>query len=62
MKCVGNCAVCTLQVDKMACCLVQLLRNSIEIKKMLREDSPVYRDIPGFERIPIEEIGRKTIE
>lgn len=36
-KCVGNCAICKLNVDKMACCMVQLLRNTIEIKKMLRE-------------------------
>ena len=33
MKCVGNCAICTLDVDKMACCMVQLLRNMIEVKK-----------------------------
>ena len=34
-KCVGNCAICTLNVDKMACCLVQNLRLNIEIKGML---------------------------
>ncbi|MBE6542239.1 MAG: right-handed parallel beta-helix repeat-containing protein [Ruminococcaceae bacterium] len=26
-------------------------------KMILSDDSPVYKDIPGFERIPIEEIG-----
>ena len=36
-KCVGNCAICKLEVDKMACCMVQILRNTIEVKKMLRE-------------------------
>ncbi|MBE6542240.1 MAG: right-handed parallel beta-helix repeat-containing protein [Ruminococcaceae bacterium] len=30
-----------------------------EVNRVLRDDSPVYKDIPGFERIPIEEIGRK---
>lgn len=34
-KCVGNCANCTLNVDKMACCLVQILKNTIEMKKMI---------------------------
>lgn len=36
-KCVGNCAICTLNVDKMACCLVQNLRLNIEIKGMLKQ-------------------------
>ena len=36
-KCIGNCAKCPLNVDKMACCLVQILRNTIEVKKMIRE-------------------------
>ena len=36
-KCVGNCAVCALEVDKMACCMVQNLRLNIEIKKMLKQ-------------------------
>lgn len=36
-KCIGNCALCTLQVDKMACCMVQNLRLNIEIKQMLRQ-------------------------
>lgn len=35
-KCVGNCAICTLEVDKMACCMVQNLRLNIEIKGMLK--------------------------
>ncbi|MBE6542238.1 MAG: right-handed parallel beta-helix repeat-containing protein, partial [Ruminococcaceae bacterium] len=30
-----------------------------EVKRVLRDDSPVYKDIPGFERIPVEEIGRR---
>ena len=37
MKCVGNCAVCKLEVDKMACCMVQNLRLNIEIKSMLKK-------------------------
>ena len=35
-KCIGNCAICTLEVDKMACCMVQNLRLNIEIKQMLK--------------------------
>ena len=34
-KCIGNCAKCTLNVDKMACCMVQILKNTIEIRKMV---------------------------
>lgn len=34
-KCIGNCAKCKLEVDKMACCMVQILRNVIEMKKMV---------------------------
>ena len=36
-RCIGNCAQCTLNVDKMACCMVQNLRLNIEIKSMLKE-------------------------
>lgn len=36
-KCVGNCAICTLSVDKMACCMVQILRLNIEIKALLKQ-------------------------
>ena len=36
-KCIGNCALCTLEVDKMACCMVQNLRLNIEIKALLKQ-------------------------
>ena len=55
----GNCAVCTLNVDKMACCMVQLLRNMIEIKKMMKEKEVVPCDIfKGLEDIESEETGK----
>lgn len=58
-KCVGNCAICTLNVDKMACCMVQLLRNMIEIKKMMKEKEVVPCDIfKGLEEIESEETGK----
>ena len=59
MKCVGNCAICTLDVDKMACCMVQLLRNMIEVKKMLRErgNSEACDVLKGLEKIESEEAG-----
>lgn len=37
MKCCGNCAVCDLNVDKAACCQVQILRNVIEVKHLLQQ-------------------------
>lgn len=59
MKCVGNCAICTLEVDKMACCMVQLLRNMIEVKKMLRErgNAEACDVFKGLEEIESEEAG-----
>lgn len=54
-KCVGNCAICTLEVDKMACCMVQLLRNMIEVKKMLRDRGNVGDVFKGLENIESEE-------
>lgn len=37
-KCVGNCAICTLEIkDKIVCCQIQTLRNIVEIKAMLKE-------------------------
>lgn len=57
MKCVGNCAICTLNVDKMACCMVQILRNVVEVKKMLRERGSAddYDAFKGLEEIESEE-------
>ena len=56
--CVGNCAVCTMNVDKMACCMVQVVRNMIEIKKMIKAKEAVPADIfKGLEEIESEEAG-----
>ena len=62
-KCVGNCAVCTMNVDKMACCMVQLLRNMIEIKKMIKAKEAVPADIfKGLEEIESEEEGETGLD
>ena len=63
MKCVGNCAICTLDVDKTACCQVQILRNVIEVKKLLKEKDVradlvnVYKGIASIESEGTDEIG-----
>ena len=64
MKCVGNCAICTLEVDKMACCMVQLLRNVIEVKKLLKEKSNAEAcDIfKGLENIESEETTNSGLD
>lgn len=36
-KCVGNCAICELDVDKTICCQYQTLRLLVEVKQMLKE-------------------------
>lgn len=36
-KCIGNCALCELDVDKTACCAVQTLKNVIQVKALLVE-------------------------
>ncbi len=40
-KCNGNCAICTIQTDenKQACCSVQLLKNLLEVKALLKDIS-----------------------
>ena len=62
-KCVGNWAVCTINVDTMACCMVQLLRNMIEIKKMIKAKEAVPADIfKGLEEIESEEAGETGLD
>lgn len=51
-KCIGNCALCTLDVDKTACCNIQTLRNIIEVKKLLKallNKDDVYKGIENIE-------------
>ena len=60
MKCVGNCAVCTLDVDKMACCQVQILRNVIEVKKLLKGKdvrADIFKGIANIESEGTDENG-----
>ena len=62
MKCCGNCALCTLDVNKEACCLVQILRNIIDIKKKLMEQVNatsvnVYKGIADIESEGTDKIG-----
>lgn len=55
MKCIGNCALCQLEVDKVACCQVQILKNVIEIKKIVRERKDIEDPFKGLEDIGSEE-------
>ena len=60
MKCVGNCAVCTLDVDKTACCQVQILRNVIEVKKLWKEKdvrADIFKGIASIESEGTDENG-----
>ena len=61
-KCIGNCANCTLNVDKMACCLVQILKNTIEMKKMIvakvtAQTSDVFKGLAEIESEETTESG-----
>lgn len=54
MKCIGNCAQCELQVDKMACCAVQTLKNVIQEKALLTEVRDVLvelRDLLSTQKV-----------
>lgn len=58
-KCVGNCAICELEVNKQACCSIQTLKNIIEVKGLLIElrtilttKSDSFADIPDIETEP----------
>lgn len=59
-KCIGDCAKCTLPVDKSACCMFQIFKNVLELKarvKTLEEnmnkDTEViqYRTIEDLEEV-----------
>ena len=60
MKCCGNCAVCELEVNKQACCAIQILKNIIEVKGLLVElrsllsvkDTDTFASIPDIETEP----------
>lgn len=54
MKCCGNCSVCELEVNKQACCAIQILRNIIEAKGLLVEVRSMLseRNIDTFASIP----------
>lgn len=59
-KCIGDCAKCTLPVDKSACCMFQIFKNVLELKarvKALEEnmnkDTEViqYRTLEDLEEV-----------
>ena len=35
-KCIGDCARCTLPVDKSACCTYQIFKNVLELKARVK--------------------------
>lgn len=35
-KCIGDCAKCTLPVDKSACCMFQIFKNVLEMKARVK--------------------------
>lgn len=61
MKCVGNCAICDLQVDKSACCAIQTLRQIIEVKQLLLEikNKDAFAEIPHIDSEPTPSARRK---
>lgn len=61
MKCVGNCAICDLQVDKSACCAIQTLRQIIEVKQILLEikNKDAFAEIPNIDSEPTPSARRK---
>lgn len=62
MKCVGNCAICDLQVDKSACCAIQTLRQIIEVKQLLLEikNKDAFAEIPHIDSEPTPSARRKN--
>lgn len=53
-KCIGNCALCELDVDKSACCAVQILKNVIQVKALLVEVREILtaKKVDVFATIP----------
>lgn len=60
-KCIGNCAICELDVDKQWCCQCQTLRLLVEVKQMLKsaQATPVLgktlADVEGEVELPKSE-------
>lgn len=54
-RCIGNCAVCELDVDKPTCCQFQTLRLLVEVKALLKEvankPAPALKTIADLEPI-----------
>lgn len=54
-RCIGNCAVCELDVDKPLCCQFQTLRLLVEVKALLKEiaykPAPVLKTIADLETL-----------
>lgn len=59
-KCIGDCARCTLPVDKSACCMFQIFKNVLELKarvkaleESMNKDTEViqYRTIEDLEEV-----------
>lgn len=62
-KCIGNCAICTLEVDKMVCNQIQTLRNIIEVKALLKEmrtndkNEDLFKNIPNLDEDMTDDTG-----
>lgn len=56
MKCIGNCVRCELppEIDRMQCCAYQTLRQTIEIKTLLKTINEKLEKGEGV--IPIPDI------
>ena len=59
-KCIGDCARCTLPVDKSACCMFQIFKNVLELKarvkaleESMNKDTEViqYRTLEDLEEV-----------
>lgn len=59
-KCIGDCAKCTLPVDKSACCMFQIFKNVLELKarvkaleEKMNKDTEViqYRTLEDLEEV-----------
>ena len=56
-KCIGDCAKCTLPVDKSACCMFQIFKNVLELKarvKVLEEN--MNKDTEVFQYRTLEDL------
>ena len=61
-KCIGDCAKCTLPVDKSACCMFQIFKNILEMKSRMKSLEERMESLEKKSEVKDEVIQYTTLE